>query len=175
MDQMLSDDRVVIRNLQKMLRLIGLAVGETAYQIGVSGVYGEGTRNAVRAYQLKNNLPVTGSPDQETWERIAADYRRFLPFTGQTAEIRPFPMGRGTAVRSGEQSDLVKIIQLMLRTLDLRYDFGYVPENGIYDITTAEAVVRFQQLNDLPSPSGAVDRLTWNKLAEEYNRIVNED
>ncbi len=171
----LTDDRVLIENLQKMLRLIWLVTGENDYEVGVSGVYGEGTENAIRAFQQRNNLPVTGVVDLATWTAISAEYDR-LSFLGESPlGITPFLPERNAIVRSGERSDLVYIIQIMLNTLDVLYDFGYVPISGFYESGTADAVRKFQEINALPSPSGAVDRLTWNAMAEAYNNALDYD
>lgn len=171
----LTDDRVLIENLQKMLRLIWLVTGEDAYEVGVSGVYGEGTETAVRAFQQRNNLPVTGVVDLTTWNAIFEEYNRLLFLSESPLGITPFSSDRNTVVRSGERSDLVYIIQIMLNTLDVLYDFGYIPVSGFYDQATGAAVRKFQEINALPTPSGSVDRLTWNAMAEAYNNALSYD
>jgi len=171
----LTDNRVLIENLQKMLRYIWLVTSEDAYEVGVSGVYGEGTENAIRAFQQRNNLPVTGVVDLTTWNAISEAYDRLLFLGESPLGIRPFLPERNAIVRSGERSDLVYIIQIMLNTLDVVYDFGYIPISGFFDQGTADAVRKFQEINALPSPAGAVDRLTWNALAEEYNNALSYD
>ena len=172
MEYNLTEDRVLIENLQKMLRFLWLVTGEDAYEVGVSGVYGEGTENAVRSFQQKNRLPVTGVVDLDTWNAIVEEYSRLSLYGESPLGISPFPKGREDAVRSGERSDLVYIIQIMLNTLDVVYDFGYVPISGLFDRETAAAVGKFQEINGLPSPKGTVDRLTWNAMAQEYNNAL---
>ncbi len=175
MEYNLTDERVQIENLQKMLRFLWLVTGEEAYEVGVSGVYGEGTEQAVRAFQQKNGLPVTGVVDLATWNRISTEYER-LRFLGESPlGIRPFPTDRDAVVPGGERSDLVYILQIMLNTLDVLYDFGYVPISGYYDRGTAEAVRKFQEINGLANRSGTVDRMTWNALAEEFNNALSYD
>jgi len=167
----LTDERVRVENLQKMLRLLWLVTGDEGYEVGVSGTFGEGTEMAVRHFQAENGLPVTGVADLATWEAIRAEYERLAFLAEPPMPIYPFLRERSGVVRFGERSDLVAIIQLMLDALDPLYDFAYVPKSGIFDSATVEAVRKFQTINDLPSPSGAVDRLTWNALAEEYNSL----
>lgn len=173
MDFNLADDRVVIENLQKMLRTIYLITGDANYEVGISGVYGEGTQNAVRHFQQRHDLPVTGVVDLATWIAIADEYDRLSLFGNPPFSILPFPFVQNTVVRSGERSDLVYIIQIMLNTLSVLYDFEHVPISGFFDASTTDAVRKFQDINALPSPAGAVDRLTWNLMAEEYNHTVN--
>ena len=43
----------------------------------ISGVYDQKTESAVRAFQKLNLLPVTGTVDSETWDRLASDHNRF--------------------------------------------------------------------------------------------------
>lgn len=171
----LTDDRVLIENLQKMLRLIWLVTGDDGYEVGVSGVYGEETEQSVRYFQQTHNIPVTGVVDFPTWTAIAEEYDRLSLYGEPPLGIRPFlPEGKAI-VKSGERSDLVTIIQIMLNTLDVLYDFGYVPISGLYEQGTVDAVRKFQEINALPSPSGAVDRLTWNAMADAYNKALRYD
>ena len=84
------------------------------------------------------------------------------------ASICPFPDVNGYAVKEGEHSDLVAMIQLILESLSAIYDFGAVPLSGRMDGATCEAVRRFQEANGL-TPSGEVDLDTWNRMAQEYD------
>lgn len=52
-----------VRNLQQRLCEVG-------YSVTVDGVYGNRTMAAVRRYQKKKGLPVTGEVDYKTWETI---------------------------------------------------------------------------------------------------------
>jgi len=81
--------------------------------------------------------------------------------------ICPFPDAAGYAVKRGEHSDLVAMIQLILENLAPIYDFGSIPLNGVMDAATEAAVRRFQEVNGM-EPTGEVDLDTWNRLAEEY-------
>jgi Putative peptidoglycan binding domain len=52
--------RADIRNIQQKLQQDGLYHGR------IDGLEGPGTKQALRAYQQQNGLPVTGTPDQQT-------------------------------------------------------------------------------------------------------------
>ncbi|MBK8200017.1 MAG: peptidoglycan-binding protein [Acidobacteria bacterium] len=58
-----------VRELQADLETLGIATG------GADGIFGQGTRRAVTAFQQENGLPVTGIADQATIEAVdrAAD------------------------------------------------------------------------------------------------------
>ena len=89
--------------------------------------------------------------------------------------IYPFPDIDYYEVERGERYALVAIIQIMLDVLRLYYDsFGAVSFGGVYDEITENAIKEFQKANGL-SQSGRVDRITWNRLAEEYNAALYEN
>lgn len=86
--------------------------------------------------------------------------------------IRPFAERRRVYPR--ERSDLVMILQLMLNELRIRYDgFGPIPLSGIYDELTEDAVRQFQRINLLPT-DGITDIRTWNRMAQQYNRVLTD-
>ena len=70
------------------------------------------------------------------------------------------------------ERDAIRNIQRYLRHLSFHNeDIPTVPLDGIYDRSTRESVIAFQQANGL-SPTGVVDRETWDKLKESYDRSV---
>jgi peptidoglycan hydrolase-like protein with peptidoglycan-binding domain len=79
------------------------------------------------------------------------------------------------SVGLGDQNLLVGVIQQLLRDVTILYgrEPGAVPLNGVFDEITQRAVKDFQAVNRLP-PDGRVDRITWNRLAGEQARQVNE-
>ncbi|MFH8220079.1 L,D-transpeptidase family protein [Streptomyces sp. NPDC018057] len=61
-----GDSGLAVRRLQARLRQVGwLAEGPT-------GTYGDATEQAVRGFQGKRGLPVTGRADTVTWQRLRA-------------------------------------------------------------------------------------------------------
>lgn len=168
----ITQDRDTVRILQNMLRLISQAEGNLPL-IGEDGIYDEGMHEAVRQYQELRRLPVTGVVDPITWDYIANDYERILEENRPPMMISPFPSILGYRIDSGETSDLVLIMQIMLSALSLIYDgLGNVPLSGVYDTRTTAAVRRFRAKNLLP-PENYVDLDTWNRLARQYNLYVN--
>ena len=43
----------------------------------ISGIYDEKTEAAIRTFQKLNRLPVTGTVNAATWDRLASDHNRF--------------------------------------------------------------------------------------------------
>jgi peptidoglycan hydrolase-like protein with peptidoglycan-binding domain len=57
--------------------------------------------------------------------------------------------------------------------LEAKYGFlRPIEVTGGFDEVTEEAVKHFQEQNAL-SPSGILDRLTWNEIADQYNVLFS--
>ena len=70
------------------------------------------------------------------------------------------------------ERDAIMQIQTYLRHLSVHNsDIPPVPLDGIWDRETRESVIAFQVASGL-APTGIVDRETWDKLKEEYDRSV---
>jgi len=138
--------------------------------VNPDGIYGDETRNAVAEFQRIYGLPVTGMTDMNTWNRIYFEYEKAAKERKPPAMISPFPSDEGYVIKSGETSDLVSIVQFMLKLLGDIYDGieGKEPE-GVYSESTASDIRKFQQSAGLPV-TGDIDKATWNALAEAYNR-----
>ena len=63
-----------IREVQRYLRAVSYR-HESVPHIGIDGIYGEGTRAALRAFQILFSLAPTGVADDETFALL---YREFL-------------------------------------------------------------------------------------------------
>lgn len=161
-----TDREMRTRVLQRML----MALADT--DIRETGQYDDVTRAAVRQFQRMRGYPATGVVDRRTWEEMSRLYRE----RGEDSVIegiRPF-VGREGRIYPRERSDLVMILQLMLNELRIRYDgFGPIPLSGIYDEMTEEAVRGFQRINLLPE-DGVTDVRTWNRMAQQYNRVLTD-
>ena len=161
-----TDREMRTRVLQRML----MALADT--DIRETGQYDDATRATVRQFQRMRGYPATGVVDRRTWEEMSRLYRE----RGEDSVIegiRPF-VGREGRIYPRERSDLVMILQLMLNELRIRYDgFGPIPLSGIYDEMTEEAVRGFQRINLLPE-DGVTDVRTWNRMAQQYNRVLTD-
>ena len=61
----------------------------------------------------------------------------------------------------------------MLNEIGVIYNvFDAIEINGEYDEATENAIRSFQAINSL-SPTGEVDRKTWNSLARIYNLTLH--
>lgn len=66
----------------------------------------------------------------------------------------------------------IRELQTMLRKLSFYLsDIPPLNPDGVFGPETTQAVAAFQRLFNLPV-TGQVDRLTWDTLTEEYNRLL---
>lgn len=59
--------------LQRYLRAVSYRYARVPH-VGIDGIYGEETQDAVRAFQLLFGLPATGKADALTFARLFAEY-----------------------------------------------------------------------------------------------------
>lgn len=169
----LSVERNRIEVLQKMLRYLSFALQEPELLVSINGHYDYVTETAVRRFQERFGLPVTGITDPATWEKIVWEYNtevsRRMPVM-----LSLLPMNPDYTTGIAERSDTVLILQILLRALALRYDYPVMPPlSGAYGVQTAEAVRYFQEINGL-TPTGEADRKTWHRISEEYNMLAEQ-
>jgi len=68
---------------------------------------------------------------------------------------------------------LIYIIQIILRTIGVAYQNLEQQElSGVFDENTIRNVRDFQRVNGIAA-TGEVDKKTWNRLAEAYNKYLN--
>ena len=168
-----QNEQEAIRNLQRYLRHLSYFNDEIT-EVPIDGIFGSDTEEALRAFQQTQGLPATGRADQATWERLFEVYTKSVASKQPPRQIGHFPqIPEDYTVEVGEVQFLVNIIQNALQELSVVYDgIGEVPHSGEYDAATADAVRAFQEANGL-APTGAVDRTTWNAIADAYNRSFN--
>ena len=164
-----------IYNLQRYLRQLSRFDPEIP-TVDEDGIFGEETRDTLTAFQKKYGLPITGIADAETWAMLFNEYLASVEAYTRPDPVYLFPrFPADYSVGLGDQSLLVGVIQQLLRDVTILYgrEPDVVPLNGIFDEITQRAVRDFQAVNRLP-PDGRVDRITWNRLAGEQSRQVNE-
>ena len=168
-----QNERESIRNLQRYLRHLSY-FNEEIGELPIDGIFDNDTESALRAFQRREGLPETGRADRETFERLFEAYTDSVAAKQPPQRIAHFPeIPENYTVEVGEVQFLVSIIQNALQELSVIYDsIGEVPQSGEYDAATADTVRAFQEANGLPS-TGAVDRTTWNAIADAYNRNFN--
>ncbi|GAB2872310.1 L,D-transpeptidase family protein [Nocardioides pacificus] len=119
-----------------------------------TGVYGPGTRAAVRGFQDKRGLPATGIVDRRTWARLGRMTK--MPTRDQLLNIlRPGP----ALLARGDSGEDVRALQA--RLAQIAWWSGDVGEQ--YDAATVAAVRGFQEKREIPV-TGEVDQRTMDRL-----------
>ena len=159
----LSDGRERTASMQRMLCMLAAAWKDPGLEVLVSGAWNEETEAAVRAFQERECLPVTGLCGRETWDAMVS--------CCSEAEERNAPVYvrvYGTECGPGDEGDAVMQLQIVLRGLSSRCAFPPVPLDGRYGAGTEGAVYAFQRIAGLPQ-TGETDRRTWRALAQAYD------
>ncbi len=130
-----GDSGNAVRNMQYVLHELGYYDGR------IDGTYGDTTEDAVRAFQIRNNLsPVDGVAGNRTLQRLYSGNA-----VAAAADSTTY-----TALSKGDRGDLVVQLQEHLAEL------GYLSEvTGTYDSATQEAVRNFQRRNGLTADGKA--------------------
>lgn len=165
-----NNDRIaVVRHIQEMLRSLQINSGETV-TVPIDGVFSRETTEAVGQFQESNGLQVTGEVDKATYDLLYE-----LSLEAELAAMEPLPLylfRKGKSVSIGEKSDFVMILQVIFNVLTVAYDdYSPLALTGVFDSATENAVRRFQMRNAI-SPSGIVDKVTWNALVRNYNKHI---
>lgn len=161
-----------VRNLQLFIAYIA-AFYDSIPSIGVDGIYGNKTAEAVQAIQQTFGLPVTGVVDENTWNTI---YRTYLSIIDtvpvQYLEGNTIPY-QGVPLRIGSESPEVRVLQEYLNYIAQYYpQINTVNPTGYFGSQTLQAVKAFQTIFGY-EPTGTVSFLIWDAIASVYNDLYN--
>ncbi len=137
------DEGTAVKNLQSALSQLGYYDGK------IDGIYGETTKDAVRAFQINNNLStVDGVAGNKTLQKLYSS----------SAKSASAPNTNYTTLRKGDKGD--DVVQLQ----DVLVQKGYLSTvTGVYDDATVTAVKNYQRNNGL-SVDGSAGAETLTKL-----------
>ncbi len=108
------------------------------FDVKVDGIFGEGTVEAVKKFQQKHSLPVTGTVSPEV-----------LGVMQEEASLPKVPgkkFSTGSYVRKGDSGSAVLLIQ---EALNKKGVLPKVNEDGVFGTNTVTAVKTFQTQNNL--------------------------
>ena len=160
-----------IRSLQTMLRVLSER-DRNHPTVVPDGIYGQTTTNAVSAFQRMHGLPVTGITDQDTWDKIVAEYDIALIHVDEAQPVELILNPNEVFLR-GDDSPYIYIVQALLTVLSEVYASIPRPQStGILDDQTADSLAFFQELNGLPM-TGNLDKVTWKHLALHFPLAAN--
>lgn len=99
----------------------------------------------------------------------SADAQVLCP--NSTVITKPLTYSSSVVAQPGSYSSKVVEIKFMLKTLGYMYYSGSTP-NGYYNTVTMYAVSNFQKANRL-TPTGTVDKLTYDTMVAKYKAKIN--
>ena len=167
-------EQTAIRNLQRYLKQLSY-FDDDIPPLPQSGVWDPHTRDALVAFQRKNGLPPTGIADEKTWNLLFDQYTQSIEERSEPQRMPVYPrLPERSALVVGDVGFPVVAVQYMLDQLTLQFEgLDNIPQNGIYDAKTADAVSEFQKRHLLPA-TGEVDKKTWDTLVSSYEIIAND-
>lgn len=165
------DNAANVYELQSYLRYIARYIKEIP-SVNPDGIYGPETANAVKAFQRKAGLPVTGEADFNTWTQIVETYDALARQTNLPHYVSVYPL-EIPHLKEGDEFEEIYMLQIMLRRIAKLFKNITMPElTGVYDEKTREAVRDFSRLYGKES-SSTVDRELWNVLTDTYNAFTH--
>jgi peptidoglycan hydrolase-like protein with peptidoglycan-binding domain len=132
----------VVRTVQQSLINAGIT-----FPGGADGVFGPATANALRIFQSRAGLNVTGEVDEATALLLTGQSLSNAPATSMTALLGLAPGARGSQVT---------VLQRKLLSAGIALTGG---ADGVFGPATAQALRQFQGARELPQ-SGVVDAVT---------------
>ena len=166
-------NRDAISNIQRYLRQ--LSYHTDIPPVPIDGIWDSATKDAVTEFQKINGLEPTGTVDRATWDILKAAYDESVAQNSPPVPLALFPRWpQGISIGPGDKSFLVDIVQYLVSELSRIYYFPSPPESGEYDRATFEAVRDFQMRNNI-TPTGRVDRETWDAMAIQHNILLSYD
>jgi peptidoglycan hydrolase-like protein with peptidoglycan-binding domain len=115
---------------------IQLLLIQHGIQVQVDGKFGPATEAAVKAFQAKNRLSVTGTVGTPTWEALIV------------------------TLWKGKKGPAVSALQIQLK---FAYGFTSLSVDGQFGAATQAAVKKFQKEYNL-TPDGIVGKYTWHQV-----------
>lgn len=167
----MGDTGIPVNTIQYFLAVLGY-FDPNLPDIRITGNFDAVTENAVKQFQDRFGLPVTGIVEDSTWNKIRSVYTdllRTLPatYSGEFARLYP-----GYFLVEGTQGDDVKNLQTYLNFIATYYpNIPKVTVDGIFGPATRAQVFAFQTEFGLPA-TGSVGPIVWNRMAQIYDQLV---
>lgn len=157
-----------VHDLQTMLRTIVPEQG-----LGLDGIYGRETQDAVREFQRRQGLAESGVADSETWDALVRSFKstevRRAPAEPLQIVLQPFQV-----IALNEKNLHVYLVQGMLSALgNVYFELPPLDLTGILDAPTAQGLRLIQKSAGLEE-TGELDKETWRNLAQQYRSAVGD-
>lgn len=135
-------------------------------ELTADGIFGNGTKASVVAFQNQFGLTADGIVGKTTWDKIMEVHSGL----SNIASSVPYP---GYLLKRGSSGEYVKLLQEYLNVISTAYtSIPKLTADGIFGAGTESAVREFQRLFGL-TVDGIVGKSTWDAVIREYNNIIN--
>lgn len=162
-----------IKNLQHFLRHISYYYN-TVPAVIPDGIFSEQTTEAVIGFQKTFNLPVNGVVDLETWNHIQLIYNQINEYEEESWTPQIFP-NNNFSINPSETHNHLYTIQAMLYLLSTIFNnIGTLNINGTHDEPSVAVVKALQKQCGL-TPSGIIDKKTFNMISSLYNSFISNN
>lgn len=160
-----------VESLQTFLRAIAFYY-EDLPKVIPDGIFGIQTENAVRAFQIKFEMPETGEVDWLVWEKVIEVYDGVTAKT--TVDGSVFP-NEWFTVGEGDYSEHIRTMQAMLKAISDKYDnLTDIDITGVHDEKSQRLVREVQELFAM-EVTGIIDSELWQRIERMYiNEVVND-
>lgn len=136
------------------------------------------TEKSVRAFQNIFNLEENGIVDKATWYKIKYVYNSVKKISDLNSEgitKEEAELLYDTKLQYLDKGIYIRLLHYLLRSIayfdnDIPY-FENI-DTSIFGENTVKMVLAFQKKYNLPQ-TGVVDKFTWVKLIDEYNKLIN--
>ena len=158
--------------LQYLLNLVAEYNNEIP-PIAIDGIFGEGTKSALEAFQRAYGLNVDGNVTTTEWDRLYREYvgiLESLPEGYFNSTTIPYV---GRVLRLGVSGDDVLALQRYLNFISNTYtQIPKVSEDGIFGVGTEAAVVAYKEIFDL-DPTPIVSASVWEDITSTYRDLYD--
>ncbi len=163
-----GDRGTEVRIIQYYLNFLGF-FNPRLSQIGVDGVFGNETYNAVVNFQRLYGLTADGIVGRTTWNMLNNAYNGVLNSLPNEYKSYSSLLYPGYFITTGASGNVVTQLQTFLRVIAQNdRSVPMVTVDGSYGPQTAAAVTAVQRQAGLPQ-NGQVGPLTWNAIVNLYN------
>ena len=159
----LGDTGIGVASVQYYLALIAY-FDQSIPTPAIDGVFGQGTRDAVEAFQRSAGLNPDGVVGRDTWNALIQRYDRIIATLPEEVGESAATAYPGRFLAEGQSGEEVLRLQRFINLAAARNPYiPTVSEDGDFGPSTAAAVRAVQQNNGI-SPTGVVGPITWNVI-----------
>ena len=164
----IADKTGAVRQIQNYL--LELAYAEESYvKVPVDGIFGSETERAVRVFQEKNGLPVTGEVDFDTFTLLGDTCRECR------AETVPTPLGDALPLSAGACGAEVMWLHAILWMLRERYpDLAMPQRTAVFSRQTERQIRHLQNCYGMEENGVVTARFLDRMLTDLYDMNQKE-